>query len=175
MAEPSSQLYWHIGETAIRFGRVTAPRVIGSSKRLAALIVIPSIPSPRRAPQFARAPAPHQLNRQPGPGQAKGHCDEGRASADRVTAAAERVQGEADRVQGEADRGRADEGRGVADKAEQRECGAAACRIGRGNGAGGRRGCWPGSPSARPAPRQQPATARRGGGAAARGSRCGGG
>src|ERR1051326_5954819 len=35
LADPSSALYWHIGDTAIRFARVTPPRIIGSNKWLA--------------------------------------------------------------------------------------------------------------------------------------------
>src|ERR1700722_15632149 len=32
VAEPSTALYWHIGETAMRFARVTPPSVIGANK-----------------------------------------------------------------------------------------------------------------------------------------------
>src|SRR5215472_5866612 len=34
LAEPSSALYWHIGETAMRFANSTPPRVMGSNKWL---------------------------------------------------------------------------------------------------------------------------------------------
>jgi hypothetical protein len=32
VAEPATALYWHIGETAMRFARVTPPSVIGANK-----------------------------------------------------------------------------------------------------------------------------------------------
>jgi hypothetical protein len=34
IADPSSALYWQIGDTAIRLASVTPPRVIGSKGRL---------------------------------------------------------------------------------------------------------------------------------------------
>ncbi len=41
LADPSTALYWHIGETAIRFASVTPPRVIGSNRRLARSMDMP--------------------------------------------------------------------------------------------------------------------------------------
>jgi hypothetical protein len=44
-ANPSAALYWHIGDTAIRFAKVTPPRVIGSNRRLVGFIGMLSIAS----------------------------------------------------------------------------------------------------------------------------------
>src|SRR6185312_9664824 len=41
LADPSSALYWHIGDTAMWFARVIPPRAIGSNKRLAGFINTP--------------------------------------------------------------------------------------------------------------------------------------